>query len=133
MTETQLPAGAIGLQLMHRSMGGRVIALPCVQDIYLLSVWIAGTKYHDASQVLADLSWGTRLDLRREPSNRHDALAVAVYTEPGAKLGYIGRDNNKVLARLMDAGKYLKGVIRRVDPHPIGQPGIRIRVYMQNL
>ena len=58
---------------------------------------------------------------------------IAVYIEDGLKFGYVPRDHNKVLARLMDAGKYLKGVIRRLDGHSIDQPGIRIRIYMQNL
>ena len=33
----------------------------------------------------------------------------------------------------MDRDMYLKGVIRRVDAHAIDQPGIRVRIFMQNL
>ena len=119
---------------MQRSLGGRVIALPCAQDIYLLSTWLHGMHYVEGLiEIFGELQRGLPIDLKREPDNSHDPLAIAVYTEDGLKLGYIPRFENKVLARLMDAGKYLKGVIRAKTYSPIGRPGIRIRIYMQNL
>lgn len=58
---------------------------------------------------------------------------VAVHAGCAAKLRYVLRDDNKVLARVMDAGKYRKGVIRNVDTASYDCPGVRIRVHIKNL
>ena len=133
MPVTNLQVAATHAQLMQRSLGGRVIALPGTRDIYLLSTWLHHPPRREVWAVFDHLHFGTPVDLRREPENDHDALAIVVYTGQGTKLGYIPEFQNKVLARLMDAGKYLKGVIRAKTTSPTGLPGVRIRIYMQNL
>lgn len=59
---------------------------------------LAGFQYHQGEQLWAQLAIGQRLQLVREPDNRHDERAVRVDWH-GHKLGYIPRlDNAAVIA-----------------------------------
>lgn len=68
---------------------------------------IVRTSYRDLKSVEPTLPPGAFLVLRREPTNRHDALAIMIFDEAGHHLGYVPRAKNEALARLMDAGKLL--------------------------
>jgi len=59
------------------------------------------------------------LVLRREPGNENDKMAICVETLDGKKLGYVPKGENKILARLMDAGKMLSArvVYKQVENH----------------
>jgi hypothetical protein len=72
--------------------------------VLILEVEIAGTAYYDMESVLSAVRRGHKAVLRREPNNLHDKMAVEVYLATGAKLGYIPRLKNDVLARIMDGG-----------------------------
>lgn len=105
--------------------------------VWLLQTHVAGLAYHQVAQAV-ELQAGTLLTLRREPENPHDALAIEVLTEAGVKLGYVPRNRNPVLARLMDAGESLAAqvlVVQAVDQAPeAGEPtgrrvlDVRLRV-----
>ena len=45
----------------------------------------------------------------REPNNQFDEHAISVYTTGGLKLGYLPKNNNLILSRLMDEGNLLFG------------------------
>ena len=51
------------------------------------------------------------LDFFREPDNPYDKRAIVIKNADGVKIGYIPRADNKIFARLMDAGKLLFGKI----------------------
>jgi hypothetical protein len=59
------------------------------------------------------------LTLKRKPQNSHDCYAIEVYFGNN-KLGYLPREENKVIARMMDQGMTLKGRIIKIKPeeHP---------------
>ena len=58
-----------------------------------------------------------RVKLIREPENKHDKFAVLIKTEKKHKLGYLPRVKNKVIARLLDAGKPIYGIVgKKVEP-----------------
>lgn len=80
--------------------------------------FVAGHSYHDYAdaEALEKLYISTGLQLRREPSNRHDTNAIAVLDDAGRMIGYIPRDRNANAARLMDDGKELHPYIIRIDP-----------------
>ncbi len=82
--------------------------------ILLLETEVAGTAYYDAKAALPGLAPGDPLALRREPDNRHDALAIEVFAANGMKLGYVPRIHNPPIARLMDAGKRIEGTVVEV-------------------
>ena len=67
----------------------------------LLTCPMAGFQFYKGASVWNALRLGTRLELRREPSNPHDRKAVAVLFQ-GNKLGYIPRYTNGRPAALMD-------------------------------
>lgn len=90
------------------------------RDIELITLSVAGTRFHQAIAHVEELEEEQVLELRREPTNRHDECAIAVRTSEQVMLGYIPREQNEILARLMDAGKLLVGridEIRRSKPH----------------
>jgi hypothetical protein len=80
--------------------------------------------------VAEQLIQGTKLTLRREPSNAHDALAIEVLLMDGYKLGYVPMPRNPVLARLMDAGKALIAEIVQVGEWH-GKTDVRFKIVMR--
>ncbi len=74
------------------------------RDILVLECLVAGTSFRKLQDVEASLNKEVKLEMKREPANEHDNWAIALYFEKH-KIGYIPRDKNEVIARLMDAGK----------------------------
>ena len=90
----------------------RELPKPFRQDIHLIDVHIAGTTYVEGIEKLEpSLTEGTKLQLFRE-NNAHDPSAIVIKNDDGNKFGYIPRRHNGILARLMDDGKLLHGVIQ---------------------
>ena len=96
------------LALLHAHLqAGGGLAAPFAREIFLIETHVAGTSHVPIRQIEPTLIPGASLVLRREPGNPHDELAILILTDGGEKLGFIPRDRNEVLARLMDAGKFL--------------------------
>ena len=112
--------------------GGVSLPMPFERDIFLLGIEVAGTSHvPNMERLYESLNEGDRVKLVREPDNPYDEYAIRIDTENDApigylasdahalaesvKLGYIPMKNNKVFARLMDAGKLLYGVVRRKE------------------
>ncbi len=96
------------LALLHAHLqAGGGLSAPFAKEIFLIECHVAGTSHVPIRQIEPTLTPGGSLVLRREPGNPHDELAILILTEGGEKLGFIPRDRNEVLARLMDAGKFL--------------------------
>ena len=112
--------------------GGVSLPMPFERDIFLLGIEVAGTSHvPNMDRLYEALDEGDRVKLVREPDNPYDEYAIRIDTENDApigylasdaqslaesvKLGYIPMKNNKVFARLMDAGKLLYGVVRRKE------------------
>lgn len=93
--------------------GGLDIGKPFEQEIFLIEVHIAGTTHIDNMDVLEPkLTEGVEVQFFREPNNQYDTRAIVVKDKGGNKLGYIPRDKNEILSRLMDAGKLLYGKVK---------------------
>lgn len=75
---------------------------------------VAGAAYIDWESLYADLHAGEFLQLVREPGNPHDEFAIMVTDEPGNKMGYIPRFENKALARQLDEGRQICAVVLQV-------------------
>ncbi len=65
-------------------------------------------------EVVAFLFPFEQLVLRREPGNPYDRRAIKVLTLQGVKLAYVPRQDNKVIAALMDAGTPVAAVLHEV-------------------
>ncbi len=82
------------------------------KEIFLFDTYIAGTTHVKGIEELEPyLNEDDELDFIREPDNKYDSQAIAITTADGIKLGYVPREDNKIAARLMDAGKILFGRI----------------------
>jgi len=95
------------LALMHGSFGKDGALKPFSREIMLIECQIAGMIILEVQTVEPQLVPGALLQLKREPENPHDPLAIMVFNEAGHHLGYVPRAKNEVLARLLDAGKLL--------------------------
>lgn len=84
-------AGALNVSIMPK-------------DILVLETIVAGTSFRKLKDVEPQLNVQVKLELKREPDNEYDEFAIALYFEKN-KIGYIPRESNEVIARLLDAGK----------------------------
>lgn len=80
--------------------------LPYEREIVLLTCDVRGTSYvDDIDEIEPEMVTGLRLLCMREPANAYDDLAIRIDTLQGRKVGYVPREKNEVVARLIDAGK----------------------------
>ncbi len=108
-------------ELSRREAGGLLQALhsevqapaPYSEDLFLLRTQVAGTTHVTGIEELEPfLRPGDRLELIRVPANPSDPNAIKIYTRDRVKLGYVPRQDNQILARLLDAGKLLYALLR---------------------
>ena len=83
-------------------------------EILVLECMVAGTSFRKLDTIEADLAATVKLDIKREGKNEFDKFAVALYYKT-VKVGYIPKDKNEVIARLMDAGKAFYATIEAKD------------------
>ncbi len=100
------------------------------RSVVLLETCVAGFRYHQGPRVQHHLRAGQPLLLRREPTNPYDERAIALYTADGAKLGYVPRTDNSVLAALLDQGTSLQATITDVAREAPPWERVRFRVTM---
>src|SRR5690349_6648634 len=74
------------------------------REITVLECLISGTSFCDLNEIGPRLEAGCALGAKREPKNEFDPFAVSLWAGK-MKVGYIPREKNEVIARLMDAGK----------------------------
>jgi hypothetical protein len=84
------------------------------KEILVLECMVAGTSFRKLDTIEADLAATVKLDIKREGKNEFDKFAVALYYKT-VKVGYIPKDKNEVIARLMDAGKAFYATIEAKD------------------
>lgn len=81
------------------------------KDILVLECLIAGTSFRKLKDVETSLKAEAKLELQREPDNEYDEFAIALNFDK-KKIGYIPREKNEVIARLLDAGKKFYATIK---------------------
>ncbi len=87
---------------------------PLTREIHLFDTFVAGTTRLKDPSVLDDLHVGERLTLRRE-TNKFDESAICILTQKGDKLGYVPEKDDRIFARLLEAGKVLCALIKDID------------------
>ncbi len=121
--------------LIYSPLAGE-LSKPFSRQIFLTHVTVAGTNHiRNIKKLVSELSEEDRVILLREPKNPYDELAILVKDSKNRKLGYVPRARNHVMARLMDAGKLLYGVVTEVNgPDDDGFPwdAITIAIYMED-
>ncbi|GHV43118.1 restriction endonuclease [Bacteroidia bacterium] len=100
-------------------------------DRNFLNCHIAGFQYYDGCQVIDELKVGTPLEIFAETDNPHDSFAVVVYFGE-KKLGYIPKDKNELLSKLLQLGHadILNVFInfKNLDLHPEQQFRIAVKI-----
>lgn len=101
------------MQEASASLRGRMFrqdtSKPKEKQILVLKTGVAGLDFHIENEeeraALDSIKPGTELILYREPENKYDKWAIAVYLTENDQIGFISRFKNETIARLMDAGK----------------------------
>lgn len=72
------------------------------RKFYLLQFFVAGFRFYKGMDLLDLMNEGDQLELVREPNNKYDDCAIALHWN-NEKIGFIPRDENALLSRLIDA------------------------------
>lgn len=103
-----------------------------VENINLLRTEITGLPYHDYACYAKVLEVGDVLELRREKLNEFDRAAIAVYFQ-GDKIGFVAKEENKILAKLADHDVPLEAFVvehnKDVGIYK-GQQRLMVNIYM---
>ena len=89
---------------------------------------IAGVEYYEALFAIEEMKVGDELILKREYDNIYDENAVEIYYKD-IKLGYIPRNANYSIARIMDAGwDIFEAYVQALDKNNLK---IRVAVFLE--
>jgi len=91
---------------------------------------LAGSQYYAAGELWRQMAVGDRLDLIREPANRHDTRAIRVEWR-GHKLGYVPRAENRAVAAAMDQGDRLVARISKLTEHANPWRRVEFEVFVE--
>ena len=117
------------MSLLHNNNGGQDI-IPFTREIFVINVYVAGTKYcHQIDQILDQISDTTQLTMLRQPHNEVDQYAIGIYYNH-TQLGWVPMKDNLVIARLMDAGKLFNCKVVSVTKNGPSNPRINVSIYM---
>lgn len=98
-------------------------------EIPVYDCYIRGMHYYEGKDHLERIKPGDELDLIRQPENEHDTNAIEVFWD-GYKMGYLPREDNLVLANILDKGIPLKSRVIEVFPQNEIYEKCRIKVTM---
>ncbi len=108
------------------------LPMPFKHEVLLKECHIAGTMHvGDIAEKTKSVEVGSTLQLKREPDNKYDSMAIRVETDSGERIGWIPQKYNEVLSRLMDAGKllYAKVIHKEMEGRWLN---IRVEVYLKD-
>ncbi|NLZ35676.1 HIRAN domain-containing protein [Clostridium cochlearium] len=111
MSNIEKPTKNAIIEIINK-VGNIELGKPFQREIFLIDTHVAGTTYvEDIDAIGENIVKGTKLNFFREKDNKYDELAIIIKDEKGNKIGYVPKDKNEVLARLMDAGKLIYGIV----------------------
>jgi hypothetical protein len=97
--------------------------------ILLQHAAVHGFRHHEGKAVWEQMKVHDLLSLTREPDNAYDAKAVRVDWQ-GHKLGYVPRDDNVDLARLMDNGNRVEARITQLTKGRRPNNRVQLEIYL---
>ena len=80
------------------------------KEILVLECLVAGTSFRKLQDLEPELISEVKLELKRDNKNEHDKMAVELLFNE-TKIGFIPKEKNEVIARLLDAGKSFFGIL----------------------
>lgn len=105
------------IQYKESSINNVIISVFFKRKGYKEYTSIAGLKFYINQFKNISLSNGQKLIFLREPENRYDSYAVAVYLENNkeiGKLGYLPRESNSFFSEYIKDGGIVNGTIEKV-------------------
>ena len=112
---------------------GVAVASPVViagnRSVLIQESPLAGFQFHQGDIAWSSMTVGAPLDLVREPDNRHDPNAVAVYFREN-KLGYVPRGENGAVAQMLDRGEEFAATISRLTLDEDPWQRVRFNVFL---
>jgi hypothetical protein len=120
--------GGTGLFLARGPI--KAAELVATQKIRLATVFIKGFAHYDGPEAESLLEAGMPLQLNRQPHNRYDRYAIEVLSGE-AKLGYIPRAENKIIAKLMDKGVLVQAEIKELHPEAGFFDNVKVEVWYE--
>lgn len=106
---------------------GRGERIPQLRRVVLNRCNVAGFEYHEGLEVRDQIRAGDELDVVREPENPFDWYAVALYWK-GRQIGYVPRDENRHLSRMLREGLRLVATVTEVRPEAETWEAVRVDV-----
>lgn len=76
---------------------------------------VAGYSYYEGESIEHLMQTGDKLNLVREPDNKFDESAIALYYDD-TKIGYLPRVENSTISRLLDQNAPVTATITDLDP-----------------
>ena len=90
---------------------------------------LVGLSHYDLKYIYHHIQVGTELEMKREVNNVYDPNAIAVYYK-SHKLGYVPKDGNTFLAKVLDSGSRLSLRVRKVlKTKYLPTTGLEVEVY----
>lgn len=85
-----------------------------------LTLAVVGIDYPNADKSnrtaeLLKCSPGDRIELRLEPTNEHDANAIAVFSARGVQVGYVTAERAPYIRRILSGGEPYEAIFQRLD------------------
>lgn len=77
---------------------------------------VVGVTFEGRQEIIKQLDKSDIITIRREPTNKFDTNAIAVWSEKG-QVGYIGKDYATILSPMMDAGTQFEAIIAELDEY----------------
>lgn len=122
--KSQLVAGPDGMPPLRlvSSGNGLDLALPdgelvdykilALRHFQIFAFRVVGMGFYEDCDRPFKFRNGQRVQAVREPDNEHDANAVAITTgRPAKKIGYVNKQRAAWVAKLLDSGEELDGII----------------------
>ena len=71
------------------------------KKVFLHYFYVRGFQYYEGENLFPKMKLGESLDLVREPDNKFDESAIAVFFQ-NQKIGFIPAESNETLSKLID-------------------------------
>lgn len=98
--------------------------------VWVQSSPLAGFQYYAGEALWDTFAVGDRVELDRDPDNRHDGRAIRVRYR-GQMIGFLPRAENDAVAAAMDRGAPLEGRIGALARHRDPWQRVRIEIWMR--
>lgn len=100
------------------------------KKVYIKQLYISGFQYYEGPSLIEEMNKSGLVELVREPQNKHDKRAIAIYFN-GHKIGYLPRISNKTMSILMDTELLeFHAEISHIEPEANTWEQIEIAVYV---